>query len=117
MASREVTPRTSGTFLKVEKIGRTRGISLNAWNTFILGALVGIGVSGTVYFLFTYVISEFSDLFISGVTLLGFGFAIGGYVANWKGDRSLTNYFILGLGIGILVVGFLGAGNATSPIF
>jgi hypothetical protein len=103
--------------LKVEKVAAWRPLPLNAWRSFILGAVLGLGVSGTVYYTFTYVISEYSDVFISGVTLLGFGLAIGGYLANWRGDRSMANYFIMGLGVGILVVGFLGAGSATSPIF
>jgi ABC-type uncharacterized transport system permease subunit len=90
---------------------------VNARNTFLLGTVVGMGVSGAVYSLFSFFVAyAFSNQVVSGVTLIGFGTSIGGYLAHWRGDRSLTTYFLLGLGIGIILVGFVGAGAGTSPL-
>jgi hypothetical protein len=89
-------------------------VAVNAKNTFVLGVLLGIAISGAFYFLFSFIVLyAFSDLVLSGVTLLGIGFAGGGYFAHWKGDRSFTTYFVLGLGVGIVLVSFIGAGYGS----
>jgi hypothetical protein len=92
--------------------------AVNGTRSFLLGTVLGLGVSGVVYYLFGFVVdSAASYAIISGVTLLGFGLAIGGYLVYWRGDRSFTTYFLTGLGIGILIVAFIGAGNGTNPLY
>ncbi|HKT21092.1 MAG TPA: hypothetical protein VJR06_00515 [Nitrososphaerales archaeon] len=82
---------------------------------FLLGTAVGVVVSAVVYGVFSFVVAPYSDAVVSGVTLIGFGLAIGGYFLRWRGDRSRELYFLMGAGIGILVVAFLSAGAGVSP--
>lgn len=82
---------------------------------FLLGALAGLAVAGTVYGVFSFVFSPYADSAVSGVTLIGFGLALGGYFLRWRGDKSKELYFLLGVGVGIVVVAFLSAGAGVSP--
>jgi hypothetical protein len=87
---------------------------VNGKSTFLLGTGIGIGVAAVIFFLFVYILLyPFSNLVLSGVTFLGIGLAAGGYFSHWKGDRSFTTFFILGLGIGITLVSFIGAGYGS----
>jgi hypothetical protein len=83
---------------------------------FLLGATIGLAVAAVVYGVFFFIVnSPYSNPIISGVTLMGIAFALGGYVIRWRGDRSREVYFMLGVGIGIVVVGFIGAGAGVEP--
>jgi hypothetical protein len=90
---------------------------LKEYMVFLLGAGAGIVIAGIVYAAFATVVSPFADALVSGVTLMGFGLAIGGYLMRWRGDKSRELYFLMGVGIGILVVAFLTAGASVSPYF
>ncbi|MDE1858116.1 MAG: hypothetical protein KGI26_03500 [Thaumarchaeota archaeon] len=82
---------------------------------FMLGVLIGLAVSGTAYGVFSFATSPYADAFVSGVTLMGFGLALGGYFLRWRGDKSKELYFLMGAGIGIVIVAFLNAGAGVSP--
>ena len=83
---------------------------------FLLGALLGFAVAAFIYYLFSSVIqSALSNAAVSGVTLLGIGFALGGYLMRWRGDNSRGTYFVMGGGVVIVVVAFAGAGVGVSP--
>lgn len=82
--------------------------------TLLLGATVGLVLAALVYYVFTYVLPYGYGL-VSGVTLVGLGLSAGGYVIIWRGERSLITYFLTGLGIGIIIVAFVGAGSGVSP--
>lgn len=83
---------------------------------FLVGAVVGFVAAAFVYYLFSLVVvSALSNAAISGVTLVGIAFALGGYVMRWRGDLSESNYFVMGIGVGIVVVAFVGAGAGVSP--
>ena len=82
---------------------------------FLLGVIVGLALAGAVYGVFYSIASLYADAIVSGVTLVGIGLAIGGYVLRWRGDRSRELYLLMGVGIGIVVVAFLGAGTGVSP--
>lgn len=87
-------------------------------NSFTIGSVMGAAVASVIYYVFTFGIRyQFANLALSGVTLFGFGAAIGGYYTIWKGDRSPSTYFILGIGAGIVVVAFIGAGSGLSPAY
>ena len=84
--------------------------------SFLLGSAIGLAAASAIYYVFTFAVSfAYSNLVISGITLPGIGLAVGGYYMHWKGDNSPGSYFILGLGVGIVIVAFIGAGNGTSP--
>lgn len=102
--------------MKSKRDGRWRGVTTNTRTTFLVGATAGVAVAAVFYLVFSLVdISVLSDEIVSGITLLGVGFAIGGYLAQWKGHRSPMTYFVFGLGIGIVLVAFIGAGAGVSP--
>lgn len=82
---------------------------------FLTGTVAGLFVAGAVYGVFSFVVSPYADAVVSGVTLIGFGLALGGYLLRWRGDKSRELYFLLGVGIGIVVVAFLSAGAGVSP--
>ena len=83
---------------------------------FLTGAAVGLAVASFVYGVFFFFVnSPLSDPIISGVTLIGIGLALGGYTLRWRGDRSKEVYFLMGVGVGIVVVGFIGAGAGVDP--
>jgi hypothetical protein len=91
------------------------GGDLRDTGVFLLGAVVGLAISGGIYGVFSFVTAPYADAIVSGVTLMGFGLALGGYFLRWRGDRSRELYFLLGVGIGIVVVAFLSAGAGVSP--
>lgn len=74
-----------------------------------------MAVAGVVYGFFSLVFFPFADSVVSGVTLVGFGLALGGYFLRWRGERSREVYFLMGVGIGIAVVAFLSAGAGVNP--
>lgn len=82
---------------------------------FLSGSAVGLAVASTIYGVFYFVSSPYADAMVSGVTLIGIGLALGGYVMRWRGDRSREVYFMLGIGVGIVVVSFIGAGTGVDP--
>jgi hypothetical protein len=83
---------------------------------FLLGAAIGLAVASVVYGVFFFFVnSPYSDAIISGVTLIGIGMALGGYIMRWRGDRSKEVYFVMGVGVGIVVIGFIGAGAGVEP--
>ena len=85
-------------------------------NLFLYGTAVGLAVAASVYYIFSFVVlSGISDAAVSGITLLGIGFAAGGYLVRWRGDTSGTTYFVIGVGIGIIIVSCVGAGAGVSP--
>lgn len=85
-------------------------------NTFLMGVVIGLVVASLVYSVFLFAIpSALSDAIVSGTTLVGIGCALGGYFVQWRGDRSASTYLILGFGIGVVVIGFVGAGAGVSP--
>ncbi|MDE1852964.1 MAG: hypothetical protein KGI38_04350 [Thaumarchaeota archaeon] len=80
----------------------------------LLGAAIGLVLAATVYYLFTFIL-PYGYGVVSGITLVGLGLSVGGYVVIWRGERSLITYFLTGLGIGIIIVAFVGAGSGVSP--
>ena len=83
---------------------------------FLSGAAIGLAVASVVYGVFFFIINApYSDPIISGITLIGIALALGGYIIRWRGDRSREVYFLMGVGIGIVVVGFIGAGSGVDP--
>jgi hypothetical protein len=84
---------------------------------FLTGAAIGLAIASAVYGVFFFVLmnSPLSDPVISGVTLVGIGLALGGYILRWRGDRSKEVFFLMGVGVGIVVVGFIGAGAGVDP--
>jgi hypothetical protein len=88
--------------------------SVNGKNTFLFGTGAGIAIAAVIYFVFNFVLLyTVSEIVLSGLTFLGIGLAAGGYFSHWKGDRSFTTFFVLGLGIGIVLVSFIGAGYGS----
>lgn len=84
-------------------------------SVFLLGGVIGFCVAAVAYGVFYFVASPYSGAVKSGVTLIGICLALGGYVMRWRGDRSRGLYFLLGVGAGIVIVGFIGAGAGVSP--
>lgn len=87
-------------------------------SSFLIGSVAGLVLAGAIYYVFTFVVFyAYGNLMLSGITLFGFGSAIGGYYTVWKGDKSPLTYFILGFGAGVVVVAFIGAGSGLSPAY
>lgn len=88
---------------------------LNSQARFVLGSVGGLVIAGVLVGLFSTVFAEspFADAVISGLTLLGMGLAIGGYLAHHRGYHSPTFDFVFGFGIGLVIVAFFGAGSGT----
>lgn len=82
---------------------------------FLIGAALGLGIASVVYGVFFFINTPYSDPVISGVTLVGIGLAVGGYIMRWRGDSSREVYFLMGVGVGVVVVGFIGAGAGVDP--
>ena len=53
------------------------------------------------------------DTVLSSMTYFGFGVTLFGWFYKRNGEKNFTADFLLGLGIGLLVVWFVGAGNGT----
>ena len=89
---------------------------MNDNELFLAGAVIGLAIASVIYGVFFFIINApYSDPFISGITLIGIGLALGGYILRWRGDRSREVYFLMGVGVGIVVVGFVGAGAGVDP--
>lgn len=83
---------------------------------FLTGAVIGLTAASVIYGVFFFFINApYSDPIISGITLIGLGLSLGGYILRWRGDRSREVYFLMGIGVGIVVVGFIGAGAGVDP--
>ena len=82
---------------------------------FLIGTVAGAALAAVAYAMNSVSVSPYAVAAVSGVTLIGFGLALGGYILRWRGDKSKELYFMMGVGIGIVVVAFLSAGAGVSP--
>jgi hypothetical protein len=82
---------------------------------FILGLIVGVSLGSVVIFVFSGSImsSLVESIFLSFVTYGGFALILGGYFYKKNGQKTFASDFALGMGIGMIMVWFVGAGNGT----
>jgi len=81
----------------------------------VFGAVSGLALAGIALIIFsgTTIPPLLSDGIFSGLTFAGIGLAVYGYYVNTKSRSTTLTDFLLGFGIGLILVAFLGAGNGT----
>lgn len=83
---------------------------------FIVGVVLGLVVAGVIQLIFSFgPLSSLpvGSLLAGSMTILGLIFAGAGYVAHVRNDNSITSDLLLGFGIGLVLVAFIGAGNGS----
>ncbi len=88
---------------------------MNKQLRFIIGVAIGLVLSSvTVALLSSGQMSlTLANMAFSIMTFLGIALGAIGYVANARGNRSILADFIFGIGVGFVIVAFIGAGNGT----
>jgi hypothetical protein len=92
----------------------TRKILTNRAYRFILSLGVGAAIGASLLATFsTFSPSWLGSIVLSGMTYSGFAFILFGFFYKKNGVQNFTGDFLLGLGVGLIVVWFIGAGNGT----
>lgn len=88
-------------------------------NRFVIGAAIGLILAGILLALFAtiYSTSSIADAVLSGMTFLGIGLSVIGYLIQRRSTISPAMDFIFGFGIGVVIVSFFGtiSGTLTVP--
>ncbi len=83
---------------------------------FIVGVVLGFVVAGFVQLIFSFdTLSSLpvGSMLAGSMTILGLILAGSGYVAHERNDNSIVSDLLLGFGIGLILVAFIGAGNGS----
>lgn len=88
---------------------------------FILGLITGVTIGAILILIFSGINVSQSDqlslasVVLSGMTYSGFALVLFGYLYKRGGAKNFMADFLLGVGIGIILVWFVGAGNGSIP--
>jgi peptidoglycan/LPS O-acetylase OafA/YrhL len=82
---------------------------------FILGLIIGSTIGGILVLSFSgnLLAAWIESIILSFVTYGGIALIIFGYLYKKNGQKTFVSDFALGVGIGLIVVWFVGAGNGT----
>ncbi len=82
---------------------------------FIFGLAVGFAIGGTLLALFsgTLAATWVENLILSCMTYAGFALILFGYFYKKNGQKTFATDFLLGIGIGLALAWFVGAGNGS----
>ena len=82
---------------------------------FVFGLVLGFIVGAILVLVFSGISSPawIGSVVLSSMTFSGFALILFGYFYKRKGVKTFSSDFLLGFGIGLILVWFVGAGNGT----
>ncbi|MGI0091221.1 MAG: hypothetical protein ACREBS_05890 [Nitrososphaerales archaeon] len=94
---------------------RASSIVRNRPYRFILGLLLGFVFGAILVLVFSSSIapSWIGDIILSSMTYGSFALVLFGYFYKKDGRKTFAADFLFGLGVGLILVWFVGAGNGT----
>ncbi|MHB8567687.1 MAG: hypothetical protein ACYC7D_01170 [Nitrososphaerales archaeon] len=91
---------------------------MNRQLRFVIGAAIGLIIAGFALAVFATIYSQspVATTILSGMTFLGIGLAVGGYLLDREGYTSSWFDFIFGFGVGVMLVSFFGTMSGTLTV-